>query len=96
MPLNIAIIGGGLTGLSAADELSAAGHAVTVYEEQSTTGGLAGSFEVNGARLERFYHHLFTSDTAMTLLKALWSNASGGGGGGSVNPMQPGTSGMTH
>jgi len=68
MPRNIAIIGAGLTGLSAADALSAAGHVVTIYEEQPVAGGLAGSFEVNGARLEKFYHHLFTSDTAMVAL----------------------------
>jgi len=68
MPRNIAIIGAGLTGLSAADTLSAAGHSVTVYEEQAVAGGLAGSFEVNGARLEKFYHHLFTSDTTMVAL----------------------------
>jgi len=68
MSQHIAIIGGGLTGLSAADTLSAAGHAVTIYEAEPALGGLAGSFEVNGARLERFYHHLFTSDVAMVAL----------------------------
>ncbi|MHB1319423.1 MAG: NAD(P)/FAD-dependent oxidoreductase [Anaerolineae bacterium] len=68
MPRNIAIVGGGLTGLSAADVLSAAGHAVTIYEEQPVPGGLAGSFEVNGTRLEKFYHHLFTSDETMIAL----------------------------
>ena len=65
---NIAIIGGGITGLSAADTLSQAGHTVTVYEEQPTLGGLAGSFAVNGAALEKFYHHLFTSDQHMAAL----------------------------
>lgn len=39
-------------------------------------------------------HWLITHDTAMTALDALWYNATGGGS--SVNPMQPGTSGMTH
>lgn len=68
MPRNIAIVGAGLTGLSAADTLSAAGHTVTIYEEQAVPGGLAGSFEVNGIRLEKFYHHLFTSDTTMVAL----------------------------
>ncbi len=68
MTFHVAIVGGGLTGLSAADTLSQAGHAVTVYEEQPTLGGLAGSFSVNGASLERFYHHLFTSDDTMAAL----------------------------
>lgn len=68
MSKHIAIIGGGITGLSAADTLSQAGHSVTVYEEEPTLGGLAGSFAVNGAQLERFYHHLFTSDLYMSAL----------------------------
>jgi len=70
MGKNIAIVGGGMTGLSAADTLSQAGHTVTVYEEQPTLGGLAGSFQVNGAMLEKFYHHLFTSDQHMADLIA--------------------------
>lgn len=62
---NIAIVGGGITGMAAADTLSRAGHRVTIFERDATIGGLAGSFEVNGVYLEKFYHHLFTSDTAM-------------------------------
>lgn len=62
---NIAIVGGGITGMAAADALSRAGHSVTIFERDATMGGLAGSFEVNGVYLEKFYHHLFTSDTAM-------------------------------
>ncbi|MCR4405673.1 MAG: NAD(P)/FAD-dependent oxidoreductase [Anaerolineae bacterium] len=64
----IAIVGGGITGMAAADFLSQAGHRVTILERDATLGGLAGSFEVNGVYLERFYHHLFTSDTAMEQL----------------------------
>lgn len=62
---NIAIVGGGITGMAAADVLSRAGHSVTIFERDATIGGLAGSFEVNGTYLEKFYHHLFTSDEAM-------------------------------
>ncbi len=58
----VAVIGGGLTGLVAADRLLAAGHPVTVYEKYPEAGGLVGTFEVGGERLECFYHHLFTSD----------------------------------
>lgn len=66
--MNVAIIGGGITGMSAADELSGRGIACTLYERDSVLGGLAGSFRVNGVYLEKFYHHLFTSDTASATL----------------------------
>jgi protoporphyrinogen oxidase len=56
------IIGAGFTGLSAALELARRGADVTVLEAEREVGGLAGSFEVNGKRLEKFYHHWFTND----------------------------------
>ncbi|MBI1370487.1 MAG: FAD-dependent oxidoreductase [Planctomycetes bacterium] len=61
-PARIAIVGGGFTGLSAAYELCRAGHDVTIFESDPEVGGLAGSFEVDGVQLERFYHHWFTND----------------------------------
>jgi protoporphyrinogen oxidase len=57
------IIGGGFAGLSAAWELIQRGIQVTVCEADEEVGGLAGSFDVGGTRLEKFYHHWFTSDT---------------------------------
>lgn len=66
--MNIAIVGGGITGMSAADELSRHGLTCTIWEKDATVGGLAGSFKVNGVYLEKFYHHLFTSDQAMATL----------------------------
>ncbi len=63
--MHVVIVGGGITGLSAADTLSQRGITCTIYEKDSVVGGLAGSFLVNGALVEKFYHHLFTSDTAM-------------------------------
>jgi protoporphyrinogen oxidase len=62
--MRVAIVGGGLTGLSAADELSQRGVTCTIFEKDHTLGGLAGSFKVNTIYLEKFYHHLFTSDAA--------------------------------
>lgn len=56
------VIGAGFTGLCAALELARRGLAVTVLESEAEVGGLAGSFEVNGERLEKFYHHWFTND----------------------------------
>lgn len=60
------VIGGGFCGLSAAHELAKRGLKVTVFEQDSELGGLAGSFTVNGSRLEKFYHHWFTSDQHIT------------------------------
>lgn len=58
----VIVIGGGLTGLAAAYELAKASVPVTVLEADAALGGLAGSFDVQGVPLERFYHHWFKSD----------------------------------
>lgn len=60
--MKIAIIGGGMAGLSAALELSGAGHKVTILEKYNQMGGLASTVEVAGTQLERFYHHIFATD----------------------------------
>ncbi|HET7600384.1 MAG TPA: NAD(P)/FAD-dependent oxidoreductase [Gemmatimonadales bacterium] len=65
---HVAIIGAGFGGLSAAWELARRGVAVTVLEAEREIGGLAASFDVGGTRLERFYHHWFTNDRAVTEL----------------------------
>ena len=59
---HVAVVGGGFTGLAAAYELTLRGVRATVLEADSALGGLAGSFDVEGTRLEKFYHHWFTSD----------------------------------
>jgi len=58
----VVVIGAGFTGLSAAWELARRGAQVTVLEADPEVGGLAGTFEVQGERLEKFYHHWFTND----------------------------------
>lgn len=65
---HVAVIGAGFTGLAAAWELTGRGVAVTLLESDDEAGGLAGSFPVGGTRLEKFYHHWFTSDTHVTRL----------------------------
>jgi protoporphyrinogen oxidase len=72
--MNIAIIGGGFTGLTAAYELSKKGHEVTIFERDSQLGGLAVGWKEPSWNwhLERAYHHLFTNDHAiLSLLKRL-------------------------
>lgn len=61
----VAIVGGGFAGLSAAYELARAGVAVTVLESEPQLGGLASAFDVQGEKLDRFYHHWFTNDLAV-------------------------------
>ncbi|MEZ4665590.1 MAG: FAD-dependent oxidoreductase [Thermomicrobiales bacterium] len=64
----IAIVGGGIAGLTAALRLAQSGHEVTLWERAPKFGGQAGAFEVEGGKLEYFYHHLFQSDTQITEL----------------------------
>ena len=61
--MRIGIIGAGAAGLTAAFTLGKAGHQATVYEADPFLGGQASTFDVGGGRLEKGYHHLFTSDT---------------------------------
>lgn len=58
----IGIIGGGITGLTAAYELSKRGLPVAVVEQDENLGGQAGAFRLGEAYLEKFYHHIFASD----------------------------------
>ena len=65
--MNIAIVGAGVAGLTAAYELTKSGHRVVVFEAANKTGGLASGFrdERWDWSLERFYHHWFASDHAV-------------------------------
>lgn len=57
----IAIVGGGVTGLTLAYYLALEGKQVTVFEKDKTIGGLAASFEVDGIMIDKYYRHIFTS-----------------------------------
>jgi protoporphyrinogen oxidase len=58
----VVVVGAGFSGLSAAYELAQRGFRPIVLEAESEVGGLAAAFQVEGARVERFYHHWFTND----------------------------------
>jgi protoporphyrinogen oxidase len=62
--MDIGIIGAGITGLTAAYDLTKHGHDVTVYEARPYAGGLAAGFRDRrwDWHLEHFYHHWFASD----------------------------------
>lgn len=64
--MHYAILGGGALGLVTALRLTARGHRVTVYEREPVAGGLAAGFQIGDAWLEKFYHHIFRTDTAIT------------------------------
>jgi len=56
----IAIIGSGMAGLGAAYELSKNSSLdITIFEKETTLGGLSSSVEIQGEQLEAFYHHMF-------------------------------------
>lgn len=61
----VAIIGAGFTGLAAGYRLAQKGHDVVIFEKSSDIGGLAGGFTIEGAPLEKAYHHLFKTDTSI-------------------------------
>jgi protoporphyrinogen oxidase len=67
--VRIAVLGAGVSGLTAAHKLARAGHAVDVYERWPGLGGQVATLDVgDGHRLERYYHHLFTSDRHIAAL----------------------------
>jgi protoporphyrinogen oxidase len=65
--MDIGIVGAGITGLSAAYDLTREGHDVTVYEARPYAGGLSAGFQDPHWEwpLERFYHHWFATDEAV-------------------------------
>lgn len=63
--MRIAIVGGGVSGLTAAYRLAKKGHEVDLFEAADHVGGLAAGFSVTGTTLEKYYHHIFTSDVCI-------------------------------
>jgi protoporphyrinogen oxidase len=63
------VLGAGVAGLVAAYRLTQEGHVCDVYERWPGLGGQAATLDVGGGeKLERYYHHLFTSDRHIVAL----------------------------
>ena len=63
------IIGGGLTGLAAAYKLLKNGISdVTILEKDMEPGGMAASYHIGDYHIEKYYHHIFESDTELISL----------------------------
>src|SRR3989338_5717414 len=62
--MEIAVLGGGFTGLTAAYYLAKKGYRVTLFEKEKVLGGLAVGFKSKNWDwyLERAYHHLLDSE----------------------------------
>jgi protoporphyrinogen oxidase len=58
----VVVIGGGPAGIKAAHTLKKDGAHVTLLETSDVLGGLASSFDVQGVRIERYYHFICKGD----------------------------------
>ncbi len=72
-PASIVVLGSGPAGLAAAWQAARRGHPVTVLERADRVGGLAGSFDVAGVRVDHGSHRLHpaTPPTLLADLRAL-------------------------
>lgn len=70
--MKIAVVGGGICGLTASYLLSLKKHEISLFEKEKTLGGLASSFKNTGWKwpVERYFHHYFTSDKELKELLA--------------------------
>ena len=66
----VGIVGGGLLGLATAYRLAQAGVDVTVYERDGQLGGLAGTTDLGGIPVDRFYHVVLPTDDRVRSLAA--------------------------
>ena len=66
--VDVVVLGGGFSGLSAALGLADGERSVLLLERQANLGGLARSFHLDGFSVEAFYHHYFTTDQEVVSL----------------------------
>lgn len=68
----VAVIGAGPMGLMAGYEMLKKGYDVTIFERDDRIGGMSASFDLDGAKIERYYHFICATDyTLFDLLKEL-------------------------
>jgi len=65
---SVAVIGGGLLGMTLASRLTQQGHAITIFEAASRSGGLAASARIGDFTWDRFYHVILQSDAHLLKL----------------------------
>jgi protoporphyrinogen oxidase len=66
----VAIVGGGILGMTLAHRLATARADVTLIEAGPSLGGLAGAWQLDGLTWDRFYHVILQSDVALRSLLA--------------------------
>lgn len=73
--MQVAVIGGGFTGLACASVLAQRGVEVVLYEKNEKLGGLAAGFqEMNwNSSLESYYHHWFRTDKHVLKFAKIWN-----------------------
>jgi protoporphyrinogen oxidase len=63
--LRVSVIGAGPMGLAAAYHAAKRGHHVTLIESDNRIGGMSAAFDFAGLQLERYYHFICKTDTAL-------------------------------
>jgi len=66
--VEVAVVGGGIGGLSAAYFALERGFSVELFEGTGHLGGLAGSFDFNGLTIEKYYHFICGGDLELVEL----------------------------
>jgi protoporphyrinogen oxidase len=66
--MKVAVLGGGPAGLATGLRLLQQGVDVTLFERAGTLGGLAGSFDFDGLRVEKYYHFICAGDDGIVAL----------------------------
>ncbi|NBO38425.1 FAD-dependent oxidoreductase [bacterium] len=77
--MQVAVIGGGFTGLACATLLAKGGADVVLYEKNDKLGGLAAGFQelTWQSTLETYYHHWFKSDSHVFKFAKIWNAQEG-------------------